>query len=444
MLTQEKMYERIMKNSSYLNGTNKDGILLNNKQKIGYRKMLSGKNVFLTGAGGCGKTQLIKMFYSEYKSMKNIGLTSTTGTSALIIGGNTLHSFTGVGLGKGSVDSMLQHIFSRKYLIKRWKTLETLIVDEVSMLTPRLFDKLEEIARIVRESDRPFGGVQLVFTGDFLQLPTVEGDQFCFESKKWKECFPSKDNIVYLDEIIRQEDSKFTRILNKVRMGTIDTEVKDVLQKRVGKAEKNKYGIIPTRLFPLNSSVDKINEEELDKLEDVEFREYRMKLSVVLGLANKRQIIEKFRKNNVAPEVLQIAVGAQVMLTYNLDLECGLANGSRGVVVGFTQEEFPEILFSNGVRRVIEYNTWEIKENDEVILNARQIPLRVAYALSIHRIQGATLDSVAVDLKNIFEYGQSYVALSRVRTLQGLTILSIDWNKIQAHPKAVEFYRNLL
>ena len=199
---------------------------------------------------------------------------------------------------------------------------------------------------------------------------------------------------------------------------------------------------MPTKLFPLKANVDQINEEELNNLGDVEFFRYNMEITINSKVKNKQYALEKFRKNNVAPEQLDLAIGVQVMLTFNIDIQEGLANGSRGVVTDFI-DDFPKVTFLNGVSRVIDYNVWEVEENGQKIIHVVQIPLRVAYAITIHRVQGSTLDYATIDLENIFEYGQSYVALSRVTSLDGLSVIGINYDKINAHPEAVKYYKQL-
>jgi ATP-dependent DNA helicase PIF1 len=442
MTTLEEMYYKSMYSqhktvSDTILKTN--NMILNTKQEEAYEKMKEGKSIFLTGPGGAGKTALIIKFYSEYTRSRNIGLTSTTGTSALIIGGSTLHSFTGIRLGTSSAGVLSMQILKKPHLRKRWKELDTLIIDEVSMLSPDLFDKLEEIARTVRKRTDVFGGLQLILTGDFLQLPCVDSDKFCFDAKTWESCI---GDVVYLQEIIRQDNKEFQNILNKVRVGDIDEEVKNLLNSKVKNKLKNDMGILPTKLYPLKASVEEINEMELNKLNDNKFYGYDMELIVHKETLNKQYTLEKFRKSNVAPENLQLTEGVQVMLTWNLDLHSGLANGSRGVVIGFV-EDLPKVRFLNGVERIIDYNVWDVEENGVNTMRAIQVPLRVAYAITIHKCQGATLDYVQVDLKHVFEYGQAYTALSRVKNLEGLSISGLDFAKIKAHPEAVQYYRNL-
>lgn len=387
-------------------------------------------------------TSVIKMFVKEYHLSRQIAVTSTTGTSALLLNGTTIHSYLGIGFGKESVDALVRKICGWGWIYKRWINLECLLIDEISMLDPNLFDKIEEIARIIRNDKRPFGGVQLVISGDFLQLPCVGTNNFCFNAKAWNKCIK---HTIHLEEIIRQGDTIFQEVLNSIRVGNITKNVKKILNSRIGAKLDNEYGIKPTKLYSMNCDVDRVNDKELDKLaEDGRyFYEYNMKINVNSSVSNKSAVKDKFLKNCIAQKVLQLCIGAQVMLLKNLDIQNGLANGSRGVVTSFV-DDMPMVRFLNGMECVIEYDTWEITENDKKILSVKQIPLKVAYAISIHKSQGCSLDYVKIDLSGVFEYGQAYVALSRVKSLKGLSIISIDYDCIQGHPEAVAYYESLL
>lgn len=387
-------------------------------------------------------TAVIKMFMRSYASQRIIAITSTTGTSALLLNGTTLHSYLGIGYGKGSVEAITTKILDMSWLKRRWIKLQTLIIDEVSMLDPILFDKLEIIARNVRRNNKPFGGIQLILSGDFLQLPCVGTDKFCFEADSWLKCIKY---TIYLDQIIRQSNVTFQGVLNDVRLGQTTEEVRKILDSRIGVSLVNDFGIKPTRLYSLNRDVDRINESELDALaidKNVQFYEYEMDIVVYPTVNNKVAAMEKFKKDCNAPEILQVCTGAQVMLLKNLDLTLGLANGSRGVVINFFEEK-PVVKFLNGQEKIIDWEVWEVEENDKKILSAKQIPLRVAYAISIHKSQGSSLDYAEIDLSTIFEYGQAYVALSRVKSLEGLSIINVDYNHIKANPKAVAYYKYL-
>lgn len=426
---------------------------LTQKQQEAFDYMAEGKNVFLTGPSGTGKSMVIHTFKKIFGPHKNIAITSTTGISALLIGGTTLHSYLGIGLGQGSAEKLADDILKKSYMKLRWNKLDVLIIDEVSMLSPELFDKLEQVARIVRSKqprrlltentvpEIPFGGIQLILSGDFLQLPVVGSDNFCFEAKTWPQCI---DHTVNLTEIIRQDDEEFQTILNQLRFGIVSKEGKKLLKSRIGKELKNDLGIKPTKIYTTNAQVDLINERELEKLasDDVTFYEYAMEIYFYEFVQNKIQALDRVKKNCMAPETLQLCKGAQVMLLTNLDLDSGLANGSRGVVKDFCND-LPVVLFLNGEERIIDYYVWEIEEGNKKAVKITQLPLKLAWAVTVHKSQGSTLDYAEVDLSSVFEYGQAYVALSRVKTKEGLSILNIDFDRIRCHPKACDFYREM-
>jgi len=417
-------------------------IKLNIKQTEAYNLMVKGENVFITGCGGTGKSETIKLFMTVYKNERVIGCTSTTGISALIFGGSTLHSYLGLGIGTGSVDSMSMGILRNSKLRKKWNDLEILVIDEVSMLDPILFDKIEQVARSVRRNEKPFGGVQLILSGDFLQLPPVKSDDFCFDAKSWAKCVT---HTVYLTEIIRQSDKTFQDCLNNVRLGNITKSVKKILNSRVGVEITNEYGIKPTKLYSTNASVDYINQEELDKLagDGVEFYEYEMDHTFSSGVKNRKYILEKYIKSSIVPETLQLCKGAQVMLLFNLDIASGLANGSRGIVTNF-DNDLPIVKFNNGKEMIIDYHDWDIEDDGKKQMRIVQIPLKLAWVITIHKSQSMSLDIAEIELSRCFEYGQAYVALSRIKTLDGLSIINdIDFDKLIAHPKSLEYYENL-
>jgi ATP-dependent DNA helicase PIF1 len=433
-------------------------ITLTQKQKDAYDAIVSRKNVFITGCGGTGKSLIIEMFKRNFSHKRKIGITSTTGISALLIGGKTLHSFLGIGLGNDSVKNIVESVFQKPWLKKRYVELETLIIDEVSMLSPSLFEKIEEVIRIVRsppknllrkttvveEFDKKgepvvnhFGGLQVVLVGDFLQLPVVKETNFCFSSPLWDKCI---EKSVYLEEIIRQQDPIFQNVLNEIRYGNITEEVKKLLESRHNAVLKNDFGIIPTKICSTNYEVDLINVKELKKLNEP-FIEYDMEIFSFKS-KDRVQNIEKAKKNCTAPFTLNLCKNAQVMLLSNLDLDNGLANGSRGIVVDFLND-LPIVRFLNGIERIIDFHKWEFYEGEDLMMKVEQIPLKIAYAITVHKSQGSTLDYAEVDLANIFEYGQMYVALSRVKNSEGLTIKNIDFSGIKAHPSAIEFYLKL-
>jgi ATP-dependent DNA helicase PIF1 len=443
-----------------------------------------GKNIFINAPAGTGKSALVKYFFQTHQSHKLVGLTSTTGISALNIGGSTLHSFLGIGLGRENVEDLYDKILKNKYKLNLWLNLNILIIDEVSMLNPSLFDKLEKLARKLRENKMRFGGIQLVVIGDLFQLPCVsENSALIINSSRFRKCI---DVTIEMRNIVRQNDPIFKNILNKIRVGIVDTHVKQVLKtrfqkpshitdrssinrdtlsqqgqtdpaiqqvedllKRMRKAhpmrdDASQKLIIPTKLFCTRKSVNDINERELNKLalQGFEFREYVMEFVSQDCPVSFAYVCEHFGKHSTTPTTLQICEQAQVMLTYNISST--LVNGSRGIITGFTTENYPIVEFLNNsviVVKPIKFSLYHTLYNGKVKLvgYAIQIPLKIAYALTIHSSQGSTLDWVSIDLNEAFEYGQAYTALSRAKTLDGLFIKKFDFGKIRAHPEALQY-----
>ncbi len=352
---------------------------LNKQQSRALALMCQDKNIFITAPAGAGKTLLINHYCDyvrQHEPFKKIAITSTTGVSAILIGGSTLHSYLGIGLGYGTIEELVQRIKKASKGIKErvWKELTTLIIDEVSMLNPVLFDKLEKIARIIRGSNLPFGGIQLILSGDLLQLPVVKGAgnkndhnmEFVTDANSWKKCIGN--NIVLLTEIMRQKDFHFKEILLKIRVGNIDKQVRSVLSQHMKKENNKKLKkeeIQPTRLFCLKKYVQDLNDSELKKLEDsgkkfINFNALVKKYSEEAILTNKGRsrctdlqfkfLSDRFVKDSTTPQHLRVCEGAQVMLTYNIDQLSGLVNGSRGVIIGFTEMKFPIVRFKNHKR----------------------------------------------------------------------------------------------
>lgn len=421
---------------------------LNEKQKLAWSLVQENKNIFLTGQAGTGKSFLIKKIVESIPKFKKTIITSMTGISAILINGVTLHSYLGIGLGQDKIEVLLDKILKNKWISKKWLSINTLIIDEVSMLSPELFDKLEEMARIIRSNDLPFGGIQILLSGDFFQLPCPEKSddtkKFCFQAESWNRVI--ENNIINLTEIIRQQDDKiFCDILQKIRIGDITQEVNEILDSCLNKNLNNNLGIKPTKLYCLNKDVDYINNTELLKLNTEENNLYQFDMEFYVYNCDNFKIqdilINKYKKNTTAPDILKLCVGAQVILLKNIDFENGLVNGSRGVVVKFINDK-PLVRFLSGLEIIIDWNEWTFKEYPAKII-VSQLPLKLAWVLTVHKSQGMTLDYVEVNLNQVFEYGQAYVALSRVRSLSGLSIIDINYDKIRAHPIIIEFYKNL-
>ena len=418
---------------------------LNELQTHAYNLMKRRKNIFLTGSPGCGKSYVIKSFYRNFCTKYHIGLTITTGVSSLLIGGKTLHSFLGIQLGKESVAKLYSRIMRNPSCLLRWQYLDILIIDEISMLSPELFDKLEELARLIRKDTQPFGGIQLILSGDFLQLPVVNSHELCFEAKSWKKCVT---NTVQLVDIIRQSDKTFQKCLNEIRVNNLSQESKELIKQLNNKKLEPKYGIQPTLIMTTNRNIDVINNKKNEELGESEYFDYELDIEInqeycFESIEQRRKVVENYRKLCNAKDTLSLCVGSQVMLLYNKDQSNGLVNGSRGVVVGF-DHDFPVVRFLNGMEQTIGCHTWEFTdENDVWTVRINMIPLKLAWALTVHSCQGQTLDYAHINFENVFEYGQVYVSMSRVKSIEGLSIKNLNLTDIMAHPKALSFYKNL-
>jgi ATP-dependent DNA helicase PIF1 len=423
---------------------------LTDEQRRAFDAIKEGKSVFITGPGGTGKSYLLKMIYDliPEQANKHVAVTAMTGCAALLLGphARTLHSWTGIGLGKEPSRLLAAIVRRSKKAIKRWEETDILVIDEVSMLTPELLEKLNTIAQILRKNSKPMGGLQIVFVGDFYQLPPVFKESECsfaFESPSWRSLI---QDTIELTKIHRQEDPIFQKILSEAREGSLTEDSITLLQSRMNLKWK-KLKIRPTLLFTRRNEVDHVNDINMKLLlsdEKVDREVYLASPKDLSSLkAEDRHLIEKMDKDSQYTTQLTLAVGAQVMLLINKDFELGHMNGSRGVVTGFTETRLPIIQFKNGDPVTIEKHTWE--SNEKPGLTRKQIPLRLAYAITIHKAQGATLDSALIDIgKSTFEAGQAYVALSRVKSLEGLYVWEIDPSAFRTHPKVSLFYKNLV
>ncbi len=441
---------------------------LNIKQREAFAAILSGANTFVTGPGGTGKTYLIQALMTALAPTLKVAITALTGCAALLLGthprgksvvrAKTLHSWAGIGLGKEPVAELVKRVKKNRHGATNWTKTDILIVDEVSMMTAELLEKLDMIGQHMRGNGRPFGGMQVVFLGDFYQLPPVVrssedvGKHFAFASPRWTAII---EHTVQLEDIVRQKDPVFQDLLNAVRRGALSDEHLAILESRKGLSWKDKE-IRPTLLFSRRAEVDTINDANLKALEGQRVSYKARTVVAEEGAAGKQRtidlgdtdllrVIETMDRESAYEPELTLAVGAQVMLVTNLEQESGLVNGSRGVVVRFTGPDahpYPVVRFLNGHEQVIMEAGWEVEGFKDV--KRAQIPLRLAYAVTIHKAQGATLDCALIDIgMRTFEYGQAYVALSRVRSLDSLYVWDVNPKAVKAHPRVREFYAGL-
>jgi len=419
------------------------------KQKEALNSILDGKNVFLTGPGGTGKSHLLKIFIERYNktnilsdSEKKLYVTSTTGISSLLINGKTLHSYAGIGLGNKSSEFYIDKIKKNYKLKNRWINTKILIIDEISMLEPELFEKLEIIARKVRNNEKKFGGIQLVISGDFLQLPPVNSNKLCFESNIWSDMI---DKTFYFQENLRQDNKEFQDILNKIRLGNVDEDVKNCLSSCINRNKTNLL-IEPTILYSKRHMVKEYNSDKLKLLSSNDKQIYKSTIEYKnIKDEYKEAYADIINKMCDVEDEIELTIGTQVMLVVN-GIDDNLANGSIGKIIKF-DNNYPVVLFTNGIEKLITEYKWSLSDDNKKEPNVYkfQIPLVLAWAITIHRAQGATLDYIETDLGySIFEYGQVYVVLSRVKTIEGIFIKNINFNKIKANPKAIEFYNNLI
>lgn len=391
----------------------------------------TGGNVFLTGEPGSGKTYVINKYIAWLEACKlRVAITASTGIAATHIGGMTIHSWSGVGARNTLTRYDLDAIASTKKVVEKVKKAHVLIIDEISMIDGNMLDMVNVICKTIRESGEPFGGLQLVCVGDFFQLPPItkigESMRYGFESRAWNEAKPL---VCYISEQYRQEDEVLLELLKAIRRNQIEEEHYTLLQEQTEIVYEH---IEPTRLFTHNADVDAVNMAKLKSLPGM-VRKFQMEAR------GNKQLQQNLAKSCLSPELLELKENAMVMCTKN-NFEAGYVNGTLGRVVGFDYEDgYPIIETSDGRRLTIRPTTWSISEEGKVLAEIEQVPLRLAWAITVHKSQGMSLDAAEVDLSKAFVFGQGYVALSRVRSLAGLKMLGMSTTALQVDPKIVLF-----
>jgi ATP-dependent DNA helicase PIF1 len=413
------------------------------------------KSIFFTGCAGVGKSLLIEYMVSSLREkLGNEGqvvVTASTGRAAFNIRGSTLHSFAGIGLGKEDAATLARKVCFNNGLRHRWKKVKVLIIDEISMIDGRLFDKLEHVARQAREIDRPFGGIQLILSGDFLQLPPVSANVAnegyalrTFQAKTWSRCI---DESICLRTIFRQSDPEFVVCLAKLRIGCMDDSTIKLLSGLARDLPPQDEGE-PVNLYATRAKADRHNTERLLSIEGTEYV-YECKDKV------QPRSNSDILKQCPAPSTITLKKGAQVMLIRNLSAD--LVNGTVGIIVGFSNEidrthggkTFKEALpivrftLANGrmYTRPIDRSTWEVTQPSGAFLASRcQMPLILAWAVTIHKSQGQTIQRLRVDLQDVFESGQVYVALSRATGVDNLQVIGLNPDSVKTDTESLTFY----
>jgi len=448
-----------------------------NEQQLCFEKYLNGENLFITGPGGSGKSFLIKNIVKHAETNnKNIKVCALTGCAAILLEcrATTLHMFSGIGFANKKNEEIIQELFTTKrYKLKNWRKLEILIIDEVSMMSLKILLLLDTIAKKFYKNTSPFGGLQVIFTGDFYQLSPVsniflekEDSMFCFEHELWNQLFP-KENQIVLKTIFRQKDETLLKILKYVRKGQITPSCRSALESRIFNSQELdiiKKDKILTILSPIKRDVEHINLKEYLKLdksleeqvyvldyidlyikyEEDEDEDEKKNLFALLLKSNEqlKRDYDFLASNILAERCLKLKIGTHVMCIANINLsgELQIANGSQGVVVSFNQKNLPYVKFNNIEEPIlIDYYIWKSEFNKRVGL--MQLPLIYSWAITIHKSQGLTLENAIIDIgSNIFADGQTYVALSRVKSLNGLYLTSFDYSKIKCNPLVKKFY----
>lgn len=397
-------------------------------QQLALEIMLSGESVLLTGPAGSGKTYVLNQFIRLAKhDGKHVSVTATTGLAATHLGGTTIHAWSGIGVHDDIPGGFVDHMAKgRREIIEKT---DVLIIDEISMLHDFRLDMVDEVCRLVRrEPDVPFGGIQVIMSGDFFQLPPVNRNDsraggFVVNSNVWRELDPT---VCYLEEQHRQDDEELTSILNALRDGDLRRRHAELLLERVD--------VVPdgddiTELHTVNVDVDRLNEQRLEQLGGDEL----FYTQVTTGSAN---YVESLQRSVLAPATLRLKEGALVMAVKN-SLDRKYVNGSIGTVVAFEPgTEYPIVLFRNGKEMVMQPESWELRDGDKKRASISQIPLRLAWAITVHKSQGMTLDAARIDLRKAFVEGMGYVALSRVKNLNTLYLHGINRMALQVSEDA--------
>jgi ATP-dependent DNA helicase PIF1 len=430
---------------------------LSKTQKKAFELFKSGSNVLLLGPGGTGKSKTLKTFeeYTAKNKNKRIYLTATTGIAAYNIGGMTINAFMGIGSAEKPKELLLKNVKRNTMIKDRILSTDILIIDEASMMSAELFEKMNYILQNVRRNNNFFGGIQMVFSGDFLQLLPVFKDilskmeieskmdtRLIVESDLFKKIFTKKNTIVLKENFRQKDQHEFIEILSRIRTGE-HTE-KDITLLQTRKITNVKHIMNINKMIHLvtsNRKAQRINDDQLSKLSGPE---YISRCKVVSTGENKelcdilqRELSHQFSSKGLDNLILKM--GARVMLVKNLDVSNGLINGSMGTIKMFEGHEHnPVIEFDNGVTQKIEKTEWSL-EVDNHKASVIQFPLILSYAITTHKSQSLTLTHAVLDLEDCFCDHQVYVALSRVQSLDGIYLKSFDSSKITVNPIMKEF-----
>ena len=393
----------------------------------------SGRNVILTGSAGAGKTYVLNQYIKYLKQHGvPVAITASTGIAATHMNGQTIHSWAGIGIKDYVSDRYLASLRDKKYFRDKMDKVKVLIIDEISMLHRNQLDAVDYVLKFFKQNEEPFGGIQVIFSGDFFQLPPIgeeweeSRDKFCFMSDAWVQ---SKVHICYLTEQYRQTNNALNDILNEIRSGVISDRTIQLLESRIEYFPDEIDS--QTRLYTHNMDVDRINKGQLYNI-DSSAKVFEAKV------AGNPALVEVLKKSVLADEILELKIGAKVMFVRN-NFDVGFVNGTIGTVTGYTEKDEPIIKSLDGEFYVAKPETWAIEdEGGKALASFTQVPLRLAWAITIHKSQGMTLDSAFIDLSKAFEKGQGYVALSRLRDLNSLTLHGLNQTALEIDALAMK------
>lgn len=403
-------------------------------QKTAIEILKMGQNVFLTGPAGSGKTFVLNQ-YIEYLKRQGIevAVTASTGIAATHMSGQTIHAWSGIGIREALTWQEAKELATDGELHARYRRTRVLIIDEISMLDADRLDAVEQVCRATKDPFLPFGGLQVVLCGDFFQLPPVSKGgkkaRFAFESGAWQAMGVK---ICYLEEQHRHEDDRLKSLLNAIRSGKVTEDTYTILEERVRALQSEEVlSNDVAKLFTHNADVDVLNDHRLHRIDGQAYA-YTMKSW------GKKKLVETLQKNCLAPERLVLKVGAQVMFVKN-NFENGYVNGTLGRIANFDETtKLPIVETFAGRMVAVASAEWQLSDGDEVAASIEQLPLRLAWAVTVHKSQGMSLDAAEIDLRKSFEFGMGYVALSRVRRLSGLYIRGLNEQALQVHPTVRE------
>ena len=389
-------------------------------QALALKVLKSGENVFLTGSAGAGKTYVLNQYIDYLKARKiRVAVTASTGIAATHMNGMTIHSWAGIGIKDSLSLADLRNMDTKQYLKKNLEKAKVLIIDEISMLHRNQVDMVNQVLKHFKNSKSPFGDIQVVFAGDFFQLPPIGNtpikERFAFMSSSWVE---ADLKICYLTEQYRQSDNSLNHILNEIRDGAVSQNSINLLHEASKTVLKDNWE--PTKLYTHNMDVDRINKAELVNLVG-KTKIFKAKTS------GNAKILESFKKSVQAAEVIDLKIGAKVMFVKN-NPDIGYINGSLGEVVDYSHETgFPIVKLLNGKKITAAYDSWSLEDDGgKSLVKYDQVPLKLAWAITVHKSQGMTLDAAEMDLSKTFEKGQGYVALSRLKELANLKLLGFN------------------